>query len=257
MPLLRPLALLPILLLLLLPAAPLPASLPRRSLLSLPLLLPLPSLAAPKPTLPSATAAVLSLPPLLDSLQLSCTRSDFPSLLSLAPLVRSLLPSFVSYIDLLPPPSPAPLLRREAGLLFASCGRLRAAAVEGDPGAATRALGLLMLHYDRFLRGAGLLEGGGVDRSELFGEEDRRRLVFQEGRVALMDRVLLVGGAEMGRTGTVVGDESDGEGPPCFIVRLDMRGVREVVVARREWVKRRIGEQEPDEVFVGKAAARG
>jgi len=53
----------------------------------------------------------------------------------------------------------------------------------------------------------------------------------------------------MGKTGIVLGIYPDGSNN-C-VVKLDrFRGLREIRVVSRDWVGKRLGEQDPDDVFL-------
>ena len=86
--------------------------------------------------------------------------------------------------------------------------------------------------------------------SQLYSGIKKEQLVYQNNMtVKLKDRVLVIGGPSMGKTGSVVGELSSN-----FIVRLDEERdeYREIKVIETEFIKRRLGEQEQDEVFTAK-----
>jgi hypothetical protein len=63
------------------------------------------------------------------------------------------------------------------------------------------------------------------------------------------DLVILVKGPDKGKTGIVLGRYPDGS-DKC-VVKLDrFKGMREIRVVSNSWVAKRLGEQDPDDVFL-------
>jgi hypothetical protein len=63
------------------------------------------------------------------------------------------------------------------------------------------------------------------------------------------DLVVLKEGPDKGRTGIVIGIYPDGS--DTCAVKLDrFKGIREIRVVPRSWAAKRLGEQDPDDVFL-------
>ena len=63
------------------------------------------------------------------------------------------------------------------------------------------------------------------------------------------DLVILISGPDKGKTGIVIGMYQDGSNRS--IVKLDRyKGMREIRVVPNKWVAKRLGEQDPDDVFL-------
>ena len=63
------------------------------------------------------------------------------------------------------------------------------------------------------------------------------------------DLVVLIKGPEKGKTGIVIGKYADGSNKS--VVKLDrFKGMREIRVVNNDWVAKRLGEQDPDDVFL-------
>ncbi|GMI07691.1 hypothetical protein TrRE_jg1511, partial [Triparma retinervis] len=123
---------------------------------------------------------ILSLSPILDSLQVSVFLDDFPTVLTYPPKVRAFIPTFVGFIDYITVGSGATKngnaavggatgetlkiinrslavnLRYEVGRIFASVERMGKAAEIDDPEETCNAYGSLLLHVDRFYKSAGI-----------------------------------------------------------------------------------------------------
>jgi len=163
-------------------------------------------------------------------------------------------------------------LRYEVGRIFGSLERLRVASEIDDGIECCNAYGTLLLHVDRFYKAAGIYPFynpvvsnefyyKGVNIDQLVYECEKRGKGAAE--TGLKDLVVVVGGPLMGRTGTVVSVLS---GTGNRIVKLDelggvggkiMGGVREIEVVKDADCRRRLGEQDPDAVFVGLNAKKG
>jgi hypothetical protein len=63
------------------------------------------------------------------------------------------------------------------------------------------------------------------------------------------DLVILIRGPDKGKTGIVIGKYGDGS--EKAVVKLDRyKGMREIRVVANSWVAKRLGEQDPDDVFL-------
>ena len=68
------------------------------------------------------------------------------------------------------------------------------------------------------------------------------------------DLIILIAGPDKGKTGIVIGMYQDGS--QKMVVKLDrFKGMREVKVVPNQWVAKRLGEQDPDDVFLIPRAA--
>ena len=111
----------------------------------------------------------------------------------------------------------------------------------------------MSLHLDRYLRVGGLYTyyDSTIDNEVLFqGLKDA--LVHSDpvkDPAEVRDLIVLVKGPDTGKTGIVIGIYPD-ESNTC-VVKLDKsRGMREIRVVPRPWAAKRLGEQDPDEVFL-------
>ena len=63
------------------------------------------------------------------------------------------------------------------------------------------------------------------------------------------DLVILIKGPDKGKTGIVIGMYQDGSNKS--VIKLDRyKGMREIRVVSNSWVAKRLGEQDPDDVFL-------
>ena len=173
--------------------------------------------------------------------------------------LRSYVPVFTTYTDAAFPsdlPSDYGLrvaLRYEVGRFFASLERLKRAAARNSLDEAYVAYADMSLHLDRYLRVGGLYTyyDSTIDNEVLFqGLKDA--LVHSDpvkDPAEVRDLIVLVKGPDTGKTGIVIGIYPD-ESNTC-VVKLDKsRGMREIRVVPRPWAAKRLGEQDPDEVFL-------
>lgn len=135
--------------------------------------------------------------------------------------------------------------------------RMTRAADQADGEEVCNAFGSVLLHTDRFLKAGGLYPFYAATVSnEIFYKGFEKQIVFEETKkmtkINLKDLILVIKGENMGRTGTVVGDLKDNGNK---IIKLDSLGrfmgpVREVIIVPGDSIKRRVGEQDPDSVFM-------
>jgi hypothetical protein len=111
----------------------------------------------------------------------------------------------------------------------------------------------MSLHLDRYLRVGGLYTYyDSVIDNEQFFKEYNDALVYSDpvkDPAEVRDLVVLCKGPDKGKTGIVIGLFPDATNN-C-VVKLDKyRGMREIRVVPRSWAAKRLGEQDPDEVFL-------
>jgi hypothetical protein len=176
------------------------------------------------------------------------------------PQLRSYVPIFTTYTDAAFPsdlPSDYGLrvaLRYEVGRFFASLERFKRSVARKCLDEAYEAFAEMSLHLDRYLRVGGLYTyyDSVIDNEPLFdGYNDA--LVYSnpiDDPAEVRDLIVLCKGPDKGKTGILIGIYVDQTLNNC-VVKLDKyRGMREIRVVPRSWVAKRLGEQEPDEVFL-------
>ena len=178
---------------------------------------------------------------------------DYPAQL------RSYVPIFTTYTDAAFPselPSDYGLrvaLRYEVGRFFASLERFKRATARKSLDEAYVAYADMSLHLDRYLRVGGLYTyyDSTIDNEPLY-KEYNDALVYSDpikDPAEVRDLVVLCKGPDKGKTGIVIGIYPDGSNN-C-VVKLDKyRGMREIRVVSRTWAAKRLGEQNPDDVFL-------
>lgn len=172
--------------------------------------------------------------------------------------LRSFVPVFTTYTDSAFP-SEAPTdkglkvaLRYEVGRFFASLERLKIATSRKSLDEAYQAYAEMSLHFDRYLRVGGLYTyyDDVISLETYYKPEDL--LVFSDPAKdppLVRDLVVLTQGPDKGRTGIVIGMYSDGS--KKSVVKLDRyKSMREIRVVANDWVAKRVGEQDPDDVFL-------
>ena len=110
----------------------------------------------------------------------------------------------------------------EAQSMFLNLDDLREAAKIGNVPKATKAYANLLLSYDRFLKAGDLYDTYDPITSTaiFFRDQPMSTLKFDKGaRVQVYDNVLLLGGPDMGKTGTVINIEEGNA-----VVKLDKDG---------------------------------
>lgn len=174
--------------------------------------------------------------------------------------LRSYVPVFTSYTDsAFPTDAPTDrglrvALRYEVGRFFASVERFRSATDRRSLDEAYVAYSDMALHLDRYLRVGGLYTfyDENVDLGEYYRNVDEASLVYADPRKdpsRVRDLVVLIKGPDKGRTGIVIGIYPDGSGN-CAVKLDRQRGMREIRVVPNEWAAKRLGEQDPDDVFL-------
>jgi hypothetical protein len=180
--------------------------------------------------------------------------------------LRSFVPIFTQYTDIaFSGDEPAykglrVALRYEVGRFFAGLERLKAATTRKDLSAAYLAYAEMALHFDRYLNVGNLytyqdetisLEKffDGIDNSQLVFENPKKKGALAEVR----DLIVLIEGPDKGKTGIVIGVYPSASSSNC-VVKIDRyrstSGIREIRVVPRTWAAKRLGEQDPDGVFL-------
>ncbi len=174
--------------------------------------------------------------------------------------LRSYVPIFTTFTDsAFPTEAPTDqglrvALRYEVGRFFASVERLKQATSRKNLDEAYVAYADMALHYDRYLHVGGLYTyyDATITNEEYFKGVSSDTLVYSDpvkDPAEVRDLIVLTKGPSMGKTGILIGIYPDGSNK-C-VVKLDrFMGLREVVVVPRNEVAKRLGEQDPDDVFL-------
>lgn len=173
--------------------------------------------------------------------------------------LRSYVPIFTTYTDSAFP-SDAPTdkglrvaLRYEVGRLFASLERFKQATQRKALDEAYLAYSEMSLHLDRYLRVGGLYTyyDNMISTEPYFRKYDDALIYAnpKQDPPLVRDLVVLVKGPDKGKTGIVIGMYQDGSNRS--VIKLDRyKGMREIRVVSNSWVGKRLGEQNPDDVFL-------
>lgn len=145
-------------------------------------------------------------------------------------------------------------LRYEVGRFFASVERMKQATNRHALNEAYVAYSDMALHFDRYLHVGGLYTyyDATITNEDYFKDISRDALVYSDPRrdpPDVRDLVVLTRGPDMGKTGIVIGIYPDGSNK-CVVKFDRFMGLREVRVVQRDWVGKRLGEQDPDDVFL-------
>mmetsp|Transcript_3655 Transcript_3655/g.7093 ORF Transcript_3655/g.7093 Transcript_3655/m.7093 type:complete len:202 (+) Transcript_3655:584-1189(+) len=174
--------------------------------------------------------------------------------------LRSFVPVFTKFTDsAFPTDEPTDkglrvALRYEVGRFFASLERLRQATNRRDLDDAYVAFADMSLHFDRYMQVGGLYTyyDDIVSNEKYFKGIKPSSLVYSDPRKDppdVRDLIILVKGPDMGRTGIMIGKYSDGSNNVS--VKLDrFKGMRPIRVVPKAWAAKRLGEQDPDDVFL-------
>jgi len=197
---------------------------------------------------------------ILDELQRDLMQERWDLVEKYPDQLRSFVPVFTTYTDAAFP-SDAPTdkglrvaLRYEVGRLFASLERLRQATSRRSLDEAYVAYADMSLHFDRYLHVGGLYTyyDATISNEAYFKGISESSLVFASPKKdppLVRDLIVLIKGPDMGKTGILIGKYSDGSNN-C-VVKLDrFMGLREIRVVDNKWVAKRLGEQDPDDVFL-------
>ncbi len=174
--------------------------------------------------------------------------------------LRSYVPVFTAYTDSAFPtdmPTDGGLrvaLRYEVGRFFASLERLNRAVSRRSLDESYVAYSDMALHFDRYLRVGGLYTyyDDAVSLEPYYSAIPDSNLVYADpikDPALVRDLVVLIRGPDKGRTGIVIGIYPDGSNN-CAVKLDRYRGIREIRVVNRNWAAKRLGEQDPDDVFL-------
>jgi len=174
--------------------------------------------------------------------------------------LRSFVPLFTTYTDSAFPsdvPTDTGLrvaLRYEVGRFFASVERFKQAVNRKALDEAYIAYSEMSLHFDRYLRVGGLYTyyDDTISTEPYFSGISDSALVYANRKLdppLVRDLIILIEGPDKGKTGIVIGMYRDGS--EKTVVKLDrFKGMREIRVVPNNWVAKRLGEQDPDDVFL-------
>jgi hypothetical protein len=174
--------------------------------------------------------------------------------------LRSYVPLFTTYTDsAFPTDAPTDkglrvALRYEVGRFFAALERFKQAASRKALDEAYLAYSDMSLHFDRYLRVGGLYTyyDDTISLEPYFQGISDTALVYADPRKdppLVRDLVVIIKGPDKGKTGIVTGKYMDGS-DKC-VVKLDrFKGMREIRLLPNAWVAKRLGEQDPDDVFL-------
>ena len=176
------------------------------------------------------------------------------------PQLRSFVPVLTAYTDSAFP-SDAPTdkglrvaLRYEVGRFFASLERFKGAVSRTALDEAYIAYSEMSLHFDRYMRVGGCYPyyDDSISNEPYFKGITDDTLVFANPKkdpALVRDLIVLINGPDKGKTGIVIGIYADGSNKSA--VKLDRyKGMREIRVVPNSWVAKRLGEQDPDDVFL-------
>jgi hypothetical protein len=179
---------------------------------------------------------------------------DYPAQL------RSFVPLFTTYTDSAfstDAPTDKGLrvaLRYEVGRYFAALERFKQASSRQALEEAYIAYADMSLHFDRYLRVGGLYTyyDNSISNEKYFKGISNDALVYaspaKDPPVA-RDLVILIEGPDKGETGILLAKYTDGT--TRSVVKLDrVKGMREIRAVNNSWVAKRVGEQDPDDVFL-------
>lgn len=174
--------------------------------------------------------------------------------------LRSFVPVFTTYTDsAFPTDAPTDkglrvALRYEVGRFFASLERFKQATQRQALDEAYIGFAEMSLHLDRYLRVGGLYTyyDDVVSLEPFYKNIKDDALVYANPRKdppLVRDLIVLITGPDKGKTGIVLGMYQDGSNKS--VIKLDRyKGIREIRVVPNNWVAKRLGEQDPDDVFL-------
>jgi len=214
----------------------------------------------PKGLVGGLAGTVRSLGGILDELQRDLMQERWDLIERYPIQLRSYVPVLTTFTDsAFPTDDPTDkglrvALRYDVGRFFASLERLRQATARKSLDEAYLAYSEMSLHYDRYLHVGGLYSyyDATITNEDYFKDIPRSALVYADPNkdpALVRDLVVLIKGPDMGKTGIVIGIYQDGSNN-CVVKFDRFRGLREIRIVPRDWVGKRIGEQDPDDVFL-------
>jgi len=213
----------------------------------------------PSKKLGGLSSKIRSVSKVMDELQRDLMQERWDLVEEYPNQLRSYVPVFTAYTDSAFPtdiPTDKGLrvaLRYEVGRFFASLERFRQAANRKALDEAYIAYSDMSLHFDRYLRVGGLYTFYDDNVTlEPYYVGNENSLIYADPKkdpALVRDLIVLIQGPEKGKTGIVIGLYMDGS--DACAVKLDRnKGIREIRVVPRSWVAKRLGEQDPDDVFL-------
>jgi hypothetical protein len=196
----------------------------------------------------------------MDELQRDLMQEQWDLVAAYPSQLRSFVPVFTKFTDsAFPTDEPTDkglrvALRYEVGRFFASVERLRQATLRKDLDDAYIAYSDMALHFDRYMQVGGLYTyyDNIISNEKYFKGIKPSSLVYADPKrdpPDVRDLIILVKGPDMGRTGIMIGKTTDGSNN--VYVKLDrFKGMRPIRVVSKAWVGKRLGEQDPDDVFL-------
>jgi len=200
---------------------------------------------------------------IMDELQRDLMQENWELVETYPAQLRSYVPIFTAYTDTAfssDEPTDKALrvaLRYEVGRFFASVERLRQAVARRSLDDSYIAYSDMAVHYDRYLHTGDLYTytDNLISTEPFFQNVTDAALIYsdpQKDPPEVRDLILLASGPDKGKTGIMIGIYKDGS-QNC-VVKLDKYrskyGIREIRVVPRKWVAKRLGEQDPDDVFL-------
>jgi len=200
---------------------------------------------------------------ILDELQRDLMQERWDLVENYPARLRSYVPVFTAYTDAAFP-SDAPSdksyrveLRYEVGRMFSSLGRLSKAVEKRALDDSYVNYSDVSVHFDRYLRAGNLYtyEQPIKSTEALYNDVKESQLIYSDPKkdaAEVRDLIVLCRGPDKGKTGIVIGIYRDGS-DTCAVKLDKLRSyydIREIRVVPRLWAAKRIGEQDPDEVFL-------
>mmetsp|Transcript_25590 Transcript_25590/g.36051 ORF Transcript_25590/g.36051 Transcript_25590/m.36051 type:complete len:327 (-) Transcript_25590:65-1045(-) len=197
---------------------------------------------------------------IMDELQRDLMQERWDLVESYPAQLRSYVPIFTTYTDSAFPSDEATdkglriALRYEVGRFFASVERLKQATSRKALNEAYVAYSDMSLHLDRYMRVGGIYTyyDDTITTETYFQAIPDSALVYADpikDPAEVRDLIMLRKGPDKGKTGIVIGIYPDGSSN-C-VVKLDrFKGMREIRVVPLDWAAKRLGEQDPDDVFL-------
>lgn len=215
---------------------------------------------SPGKKLGGLTSKIRSVSRIMDELQRDLMQERWDLVEAYPMQIRSYVPVFTAYTDSAFPTEASTdkglrvALRYEVGRLFASLERFRKAVDRRSLDEAYVAYSDMSLHFDRYLRVGGLYTfyDDTVSLEAYYEGLPDASLVYADPAkdpALARDLVVLIKGPDKGRTGIMIGMYRDGSGN-CAVKLDKKKGVREIRVVPCEWAAKRVGEQDPDDVFL-------
>jgi len=203
---------------------------------------------------------IRSVSKIMDELQRDLMQERWELIQQYPNQLRSYVPVFTSYTDsAFPSDNPTDkglrvALRYEVGRFYGSLERFRQAISRKGLDEAYVAYSDMSLHFDRYLRVGGMYTfyDDNISLEDYYSGVSEQQLVYADPKkdpALVRDLIVLIKGPEKGRTGIVIGIYPD-DSKNCAVKLDRSRGIREIRVVPRLWAAKRLGEQDPDDVFL-------